>query len=102
SMDGHTFERYVRETLISCGWDAEVTKGSGDQGVDVIAYRGVRAIAIQCKRYAQPAGNASVQEVHAGARHYGIAQSAVVATSGLLALKPNKPRPWPFAQARRW
>src|SRR5699024_8865101 len=29
SMNGHEFERYVRNELIRHGWDAEVTPGSG-------------------------------------------------------------------------
>lgn len=71
SMDGHTFEEWCAELLRKNGFvDVEVTPGSGDQGVDVIAVKeGVR-YAIQCKCYSSDLSNKPVQEVHTGKSIY--------------------------------
>lgn len=70
-MDGHTFERWCASLLEASGFkDVEVTRGSGDQGVDVLAtLDGVR-YAVQCKCYASDLGNKPVQEVYAGIAIY--------------------------------
>jgi restriction endonuclease len=73
------FECFCAEQLRQAGWSARVTKQSRDQGVDIVAEKdGMRAV-IQCKLYAQPVGNKSVQEVVAGRAHeqaqYGIVVS---------------------------
>lgn len=60
------FEHYCGDLLRQSGWNARVTKASGDQGIDVIAlYGNVKAV-LQCKKYSQPVGNAAVQEIIAG------------------------------------
>ena len=48
----------------------EVTKSSGDQGVDIIAYKHRKKYGIQCKYYTYPVGNKAVQEAYAGANFY--------------------------------
>lgn len=70
-MEGHQFERYCAELLRKLNFtDVEITKGSGDQGVDVIAVKeGVR-YAIQCKCYSSHLGNTPIQEVNAGKQLY--------------------------------
>lgn len=45
------FEVFCAERLRQSGWDAQVTKGSGDQGVDVIATRNGVRVVLQCKLY---------------------------------------------------
>ena len=53
-------------TLKKNGWKTNLTPGSGDQGVDVIAKReGIRVV-LQCKKYSSPVGNKAVQEVFSG------------------------------------
>lgn len=49
---------------------SHLTRGSGDQGVDIIAYKDGQKYAIQCKRYAQKLGNKPIQEVHTGKTIY--------------------------------
>lgn len=67
AMDGHTFENFVAALLRKLGYqNVEVTRGSGDQGVDVLADKeGVR-YAVQCKCYSSDLGNTPVQEVNTG------------------------------------
>lgn len=80
-MDGHQFEHYCASLLRKLNFiDVEVTKGSGDQGVDIIAVKeGVR-YAIQCKCYSSSLGNSPIQEVNAGKQLYGC-HVAVVLTN---------------------
>ena len=50
--------------------DVEVTKGSGDNGVDILAEKDGVSYAIQCKRYEEPVGVKAVQEAYAGRDYY--------------------------------
>jgi Restriction endonuclease len=63
------FETFCAEELRRAGWDARVTMQSRDQGVDVIAEKGERRVVLQCKLYARPVGNKSVQEATAARAH---------------------------------
>ncbi|MGN0232785.1 MAG: restriction endonuclease [Muribaculaceae bacterium] len=70
-MDGHAFEYFCAELLKKNGFtNVEVTKGSGDQGVDILAEKGQIRYAIQCKNYATRLGNTPIQEVNAGKVFY--------------------------------
>ncbi len=78
-LNGAEFERYVALLLADNGFEHVVqTKGSGDQGADILAERGGSKYAIQCKNYAGTVGNAAVQEVYAGAQFYGCDRAAVI------------------------
>ena len=78
-MDGHEFEQFTADLLRKLGYErVEVTPGSGDQGVDVIAVKDGKRYAIQCKRYAQKLGNKPVQEVFAGKTIYGCSVAVVL------------------------
>jgi restriction system protein len=72
------FEVFCAEQLRLSGWDAEVTKRSRDQGVDVVAEKAGVRIVLQCKLYSSPAGNAAVQEIVAGRAHERAHFGAVV------------------------
>lgn len=81
NMDGHTFEKYCANLLIENGYDnVEVTKGSGDQGIDVLAYKDGIKYGIQCKCYSSDIGNKAVQEAFAGKTFYNC-HVAVVLTN---------------------
>lgn len=78
-MEGHDFEQFTANLLRKLGYErVEVTPGSGDQGVDVIAVKGGKRYAIQCKRYGQKLGNKPVQEVFAGKTIYGCSVAVVL------------------------
>ena len=79
---GHTFEEWVADSLKLFGWEARVTQGSGDQGVDVIASKEGKTVAIQCKLYSQPVGNKAVQEAFSGSTYYGADYAAVITNAG--------------------
>lgn len=70
-MEGHDFEYWCADLLKKNGFsNVEVTRGSGDQGVDVLAKFGDAKYAIQCKCYSSDLGNKPVQEVNAGKAFY--------------------------------
>lgn len=81
-MEGHEFEHFTADLLRKLGYErVEVTPGSGDQGVDVIAVKDGKRYAIQCKRYGQKLGNKPVQEVFAGKTIYGCSVAVVLTNS---------------------
>lgn len=78
-MEGHDFEYWCANALRDLGFkDVEVTPGSGDQGVDILAAKDDLRYAIQCKRYTSDLGNSPVQEVHAGKYIYHCHVAAVI------------------------
>ena len=51
-MEGHEFEYFCADLLKDNGFtEVEVTRGSGDYGVDVFAVKGKEKLAIQAKMY---------------------------------------------------
>lgn len=70
-MEGHDFEYLCAAVLQTNGFTSvEVTKASGDQGIDVLAEKSGSRYAIQCKCYDKPVGNHAVQEAYSGAAFY--------------------------------
>ena len=81
-MTGHEYERVVAAYLRHKGYNrVKVTKGSGDFGVDVIAHKGKKKYAVQCKYYKSPVSLDAVQEVIAGKAMYGCDSAMVVTNS---------------------
>ena len=78
-LEGHDFEKYCAELLKRRGFqDVEITKGSGDYGVDILAEKEGVTYAIQCKRYMAPVGVKAVQEAYAGRDYYDRMVGAVL------------------------
>lgn len=78
-MEGHDFEYYCAELLRRSGFmEVEVTKGSGDYGIDILAEKDGVTYAIQCKRYTAPVGVKAVQEAYAGRDYYDRMVGAVL------------------------
>lgn len=81
-MDGWEFETCFAIMLRQLGYvDADVTKGSGDQGIDVLVTINNKLVGFQCKRYSKPVGNKAVQEAHAGKSYYGLDKVCVATNS---------------------
>ena len=78
-MDGHEFEFFCADLLSKNGFrNVEVTKGSGDQGVDILAEKDGIRYAIQCKCYSSDLGNKPIQEAFAGKSIYHCQIAAVL------------------------
>lgn len=78
-MEGHEFEEYCAELLKKSGFqNVEVTRGSGDYGIDILAEKDGVTYAIQCKCYNAPVGVKAVQEAYAGRDYYDRMVGAVL------------------------
>jgi len=79
SMNGWHFESYVADLLRHLGWKIhEVTSGSGDYGVDIVASKGSVRYAVQTKRHTHKVGQGAIREVVAGMPVYKCAAAMVV------------------------
>lgn len=78
-MEGRDFEYYCADLLAADGFvDVQVTKSSGDYGIDILAEKDGVTYAIQCKRYTAPVGVKAVQEAYAGRDYYDRMVGAVM------------------------
>jgi restriction system protein len=78
AMTGSDFENYVAARLRTAGYRVALTKVTGDFGVDLIASKDKKRIAIQCKRHGRHVGAAAVQQVVAGALVHRCTSTMVV------------------------
>lgn len=78
-MEGHDFEFYCAGLLERNGFvEVQVTKGSGDYGIDILAEKDGVTYGIQCKRYQDPVGVKAIQEAYAGKAYYDKMVGAVM------------------------
>ena len=77
-MNGQEFERFVAELFSKMGFEAKITKTSGDQGIDIIASKNGDKIGIQAKCYSSTVGNGAIQEVAAGKNYYHLDKAMVI------------------------
>jgi len=75
------FERHVAEFYRRSGFRVQLTKVTGDQGIDVLADGKGGRIGIQVKQYCNAVGNYAVQEVVAGLAFHRCSRGVVVTTS---------------------
>ncbi len=64
NLDGHQFEHEVASVFRNKGYNAVVTKGSGDGGVDIVLNRNGEKIAVQCKAHSKPVGPAVIRDLY--------------------------------------
>lgn len=78
-MTGLEYEHVVAKYLQKIGYsNVDVTPGSGDYGVDVLAYKDGHKYAVQCKYYSTPLGQDPIREAVAGMAMYGCDKAMVV------------------------
>lgn len=77
-MSGTEFEEFIALLFKKIGYSSQVTKQSGDQGLDVIAIKNGSKIGIQAKCYSNTVGNAAIQEAVAGKSFYNCDKVLVV------------------------
>lgn len=77
-MSGQEFEKFIAELFSRMGFDTEVTKATGDQGIDVIASKNGDKIGIQAKCYSGSVGNSAIQEAVAGKNYYRLNKAMVI------------------------
>lgn len=76
------YEKEIAAKLKKLGFNARATKGSGDQGADVLADKNGVSFAIQCKMYSKPVGNKAVQEANTARDFYKCDYAAVITNAG--------------------
>lgn len=81
NMTGEELELAVKEIYARNGYKTNLTRSTGDYGVDVIAYKGNEILAIQTKRYTKPVGVKAVQEVASGYQYYKATKPLVITNS---------------------
>lgn len=90
SMEGHDFEYWCAELLRRNGFNKiTVTRGSGDDGIDIIAFYDGQKYGIQCKRSYSRIGNKAVQEAYTGKTVYGCHIAAVITNNYFTASAVN-------------
>lgn len=78
SMDGQEFERFLAEMFSKKGYETELTKATGDQGIDVIISKDGSRVGVQAKCYSGTVGNSAIQEAVAGKSYYRLNKVMVV------------------------
>lgn len=79
SLEGHDFEYWCADLLMRNGFSrVNVTRASGDDGLDIIAYHGTAKWGIQCKRSNSKVTNKAVQEAFTGKALYDCQYVAVI------------------------
>lgn len=79
-MEGYEFENFLKVMFFYLGYDALVTKRSGDYGADLVLKKDGEKFVVQAKRYNHSVGVKAVQEVVTAKIHYG-ADTAMVITN---------------------
>ncbi len=81
---GEEYELFAARYLKEQGFRIlEHPGGSGDLGVDLVAKKGMKTYAVQCKFYSYPVDGSAVQQVVAGMACYGCNAALVVTNSTL-------------------
>jgi len=81
TLRGGPFEKFLRAIFVELGYQVQMTRTTGDQGVDLILSKNNVRIAVQAKGYAESVGNAAVQQAHAGMTYHHCTRCAVVTNS---------------------
>lgn len=83
TMTGEEFEEYVAELFRFQGYEAYMTRRSGDYGVDIVVSKDGVKTAVQTKRYSKKLDQKPVREAVTGmaVREYGCTKAMVVTNS---------------------
>jgi len=81
SMNGIDFEHFLCDLFSKSGYKSEVTKGSGDQGADLIIEKFGERTVVQAKCYSGAVSNSAIQEAVAAKAHYNCSYAMVVTNS---------------------
>lgn len=82
NLSGRAFELEFGKLLKGLGYGVRVTPSSGDQGLDLIASRAGREVAVQCKRHKTKTGPAVARELYGAMVASGYTAGMLVSTSG--------------------
>lgn len=83
TLDGWRFEEEVAKIFILQGYNAEVTKGSGDGGVDIILTKENYKAIVQCKHYHNPVPPEPLRALWGVKNDFYADEVILVASSGI-------------------
>lgn len=78
SLRGVEFEESLAQLYSNLGYAVEITKGSGDEGVDLFLQKDEKVIVVQCKGHEKPIGVGAIRDLYGAMIHFE-ANSAVLA-----------------------
>ncbi|MBW8042239.1 MAG: restriction endonuclease [Planctomycetes bacterium] len=78
SLKGTKFEKALARLYKNMGYSVTHTKGSGDEGIDLILSKVDNKTVVQCKGHKKPVGVGTVRDLYGAMMHFG-AESAVLA-----------------------
>ena len=78
SLRGRKFEKALARLYSDIGYTVRKTKGSGDEGVDLILWKDEKKMVVQCKGHEKPIGVSAIRDLYGAMMHFG-ADSAVLA-----------------------
>ena len=81
-LSGAEFERELRDLFAKVGYKAELTRSTGDAGVDIWLERDDRTTIVQCKRHEQPIGVEVARELYGVLMHEGADEAMIASVSG--------------------
>lgn len=94
-LDGWQFEEEVAKVFKNKGYQTEVTKGSGDGGVDIILKKDGRTSIVQCKHHRHPVPPEPIRALYGCKPDFKADEVILVASSGVteggLRFIENKP-----------
>jgi Holliday junction resolvasome RuvABC ATP-dependent DNA helicase subunit len=81
AMSGIEFERWVAELFRAKGYSVELTRMSGDHGLDLILRSGSVVLAVQCKRWTDTVGESVVRDFYGSLMNGEIQAGSIITTS---------------------
>lgn len=82
SMNGWQFEKEVAKLYEAHGYNAVVTKGSDDGGIDIFLTKDGARYGVQCKNYRKPVAQVVIRELAGAMMHENLDGGIVIASSG--------------------
>ena len=83
TLDGWQFEEEVAAIYAKNGYITEVTKKTGDGGVDLIMYKDKKKIIVQCKHYSSPVAPEVLRALWGVKDDFRADETILVASSGV-------------------
>lgn len=93
-LSGVEFEEFVANIFRLEGYSVEMTQTTGDHGIDLLMRKGAQVIAVQCKRWDAPVGEAVVRDLYGSLMGSGAPFGYLVASSTFTS------RAYSFAQSK--
>lgn len=82
SLKGAKFERALARLYTDMGYSVEQTKGSGDEGIDLILRKNNKEIIVQCKGHEKPIGVGAVRDLYGVMMHSGAERAVLACPTG--------------------